>query len=339
MSSRTGRVSGSVVVLGKERLLFGDVARALQHQGVSVRSFADLGALVADSAALGRADVLYVPGGIGAAVLDAAPRLRGVVTPYNGIDSFDRGAASARGILIGNGQFTETTESMADATVMLLLAAAYDLRTSMQGLAEGWPQQPIAGRGRLLRAMTVGIVGYGRIAQAVVGRLRGFGCELLVHARRPLAELPAGVLQVPLTELATRADAILLLASLNAESRHLVNAELLARMKPEVILVNTSRGSLVDEQALVAAVRERRIGRLALDVFEQEPLPADSPLRGLPAAILTPHCAGHTRETKSRMPQFAVSNVVALLAGEPPLSVANPEALPAWRSRMERLRA
>ncbi len=339
MSSRVGKVSGSVVVLGEERVLFGDVARALQYHGARVRTYADLAALEADSGALGQADVIYAPSWIGAAVLDAAPRLRGLVTPYNGIDGFDRGAASARGILIGNGQFTETTESMADATVMLLLAAAYDLRTSMQGIADGWPQRPTAGRGRLLRAMTVGIVGYGRIAQAVVGRLRGFGCELLVHARRPLADLPAGVMQVPLAELATRADAILLLASLDADSRHLVNAELLARMKPEVILVNTARGGLVDEQALATAARERRIGRLALDVFGQEPLPADSPLRGLPTAILTPHCAGHTRETMSRMPQFAVGNVVALLSGEPPLSVANPEALPAWHSRMERLRA
>ncbi len=325
----------TVAMVGEDPRFFRAVFEALERDATPALRFDTLDDLLcAGVAALGRIEVLYAPGyvRIDDAVFARLPSLHGLVSPYTGIEGFDRAAASARGILIGNGQIDENVDSMAEATVMLLLAAAYKLPDATAAMADGaWPRP--AARGRLLKAMTVGIVGYGRIAQGVVGRLAPFGCALLIHAPRLHSPLPPGAEQVSLETLAERSDAVVVLAALGPDTHHLIGRDLIARMKPDAIVVNTARGGLIDEAALVEAGREDRLGGLALDVFEMEPLPPDNPVRMLSNAILTPHTIGHTRETIARLPIHALENIRSLLRGEPPLSLVNVEALPAWQAR------
>lgn len=290
--------------------------------------------LAAEAAVLDDVQVLFAPGyaAVDGPLLDRLTGLSGVIATSMGIEGFDRVAATARGILIGNGQIAESVDSMAEGTILMLLAAAYQLPAAVAAMADGaWPK-PLA-RGRLVKAMTVGIVGYGRIAQAVVARLTSFGCRLVVSAPRIHVPLPAGVDAISLDELVSSSDAIILLASLGTDSRHLLDAETIARIKPGAIVVNMARGGLIDEPALVRAAEKGRLGCLALDVFEQEPLPPMAAVRALPNAILTPHCIGHTNDTLTRLPLHAMEGIHCLLQGEPPPSLVNPEALPIWRAR------
>ncbi|KQS03615.1 hypothetical protein ASG11_04590 [Sphingomonas sp. Leaf357] len=324
-----------VAVMRQDPRLNRLVVDTLEKEGVPARLFdgrADM--LAKDDAKLAAIQVLFAPGTmvVDDALLARLPGLSGIVSPYIGIEGFDRAAATARGIVIGNGQIPESVESMAEGTVLMLLAAAYQLPAATAAMADGaWPT-PLA-RGRLLRAMTVGIVGYGRIAQEVAIRLVPFGCRMLVHAPRLRAPLPQCAEAVALPDLLAVSDAVVLLASLGPDSRHLINADMIARIKPGAIVVNTARGGLIDEDALVAAAQAGRLGWLALDVFEQEPLPPDAPIRALPDAILTPHAIGHSVDTMQRLPLHALDSIRRVLRGDPPLSLVNPDAVPAWRAR------
>ena len=257
------------------------------------------------------------------ALLERAPLLRAIVSPTIGIDHIALDDATARGIMVVNGAVRENAESMAEATVMLLLAAFYDLQRSMERLDQPQDQAPTA---RMLAGKTLGLLGYGAIARGVARRLAPWGVRLLAHSRTARRD-EDGVSFVPLETLLRESDGLTVLASLNADSRHLLNAERLSWMKRGAILVNTSRGAIIDEAALADAIRSGAIGRAALDVFETEPLPRDSALRGLPHVLLTPHCVGHSIESYAAIPAKAAENVALLLAGKVPDSLCNPEIL------------
>ncbi|HET6970042.1 MAG TPA: NAD(P)-dependent oxidoreductase, partial [Phenylobacterium sp.] len=255
---------------------------------------------------------------------------RAIINPYTGSEHIDRAEASGRGIVVGFGQTPENVAGMAEATVLMLLDAFYDLKRAEQLLREGGRRPAI--RARQLAGKTVGLIGFGRIAQAVAERLAGFDVELLVSARRP-PQLPGYAAAAELEDLLRRADAVLVLCSLNESTRDLLDRRRLALMKPGAVLVNTARGGIVDEAALAEAARAGHIGRLALDAFAAEPLPTDSPLRSLPDAVLTPHMIGHTVEAQRSMQMTAAESVRRVLAGAPPVHLLNPEVLPAWTAR------
>jgi phosphoglycerate dehydrogenase-like enzyme len=250
------------------------------------------------------------------------------------VEGFDIPAATERGVLIANGQSDENVDSVAEAAVMLTLAAAYDLPHRLAAMdCTDWLRREDGNRSRMLKTMTVGLVGYGRIGQMAARLLAPFGCKLLIHAPRLHAPLPEGASQVELAELMRLSDAVILVASLNSTTYHMIDAKLLGLMKRGATIVNVARGALIDEAALAEAAQRGSIGRLVLDVFEQEPLPADSPLRRIPGAILTPHCVSHTYEAFNSLPLLAVENIQRLLRGDPPVTLVNRQALPAWRAR------
>lgn len=268
------------------------------------------------------------------ALLAACPRLRVVSNMAVGLDNVDVGAATRHGVLVGHtpGVLTETT---ADFTFALLLATARRVveadafvRQGTWLAAGGWSPTMLVGAD--LHGATMGIVGLGRIGLAVARRARGFGMRIIYHSRsrRAEAEAELGLLRAPtLDDLLAHSDFVTLHVPLVPETQHLLGERELALMKPSAILVNTSRGAVVDEGALVRALRQGRLAGAGLDVMEVEPLPADHPLALLPNVLLTPHVASASRATRRRMAEMAVENLLAGLAGRLPPHCANPEAL------------
>ncbi len=265
----------------------------------------------------------------GPAEMDCASNLQAIVTLTIGYEGVDIAAASERNILVVNGQAPENYESMAEATILLILAALYDLPGAQRRLATGqWHVSPLGSR--MLKGKSVGIIGYGNIARNVVDRLRGWGVTLLVHTRRPPSDPDEGITFVSLEQLIACSDVIVPLASLNDSSAHLLTADRLASVRQGAVLINTARGGLLDEQALVRLVQDGHIGAVALDVYETEPLPLDSPLLTLPHAILTPHDLGHTRESNIGMVKLGLQHLLEIERGMVPACAVNAEAVPNW---------
>jgi lactate dehydrogenase-like 2-hydroxyacid dehydrogenase len=262
--------------------------------------------------------------------LDAAgPQLKVVSNFAVGYDNVDVPACTRRGIPVGNtpGVLTEAT---ADQAMALLLAVArripegrdYVLRDQWQS----W--SPMLLLGRDLSGSTLGIVGFGRIGREVARRGRGFGMKVLYfnRSRAPVeVEGELGAEQVTLDELLARSDFVSLNISLSVETRHLIDAAALAKMKPTAVLVNTARGPVVDQDALVDALRSRRLWGAGLDVTDPEPLRADHPLLQLPNCLVVPHLASATERTRDAMATKAANNLVAGLRGEPLPDQVNPE--------------
>jgi phosphoglycerate dehydrogenase-like enzyme len=287
---------------------------------------------VIGGAQLQQADVLLTSGALACdrRLFEAAPRLRAVISLFIGIEAIDQAAATASGVVVCNGQVPENYEGVAEGTILLALAAMYGLLTKEKLLREG-RTAPLTLPARMLWRKTVGIVGFGMIAQAVARRLSVWDVDLLVHTRtqRPLPEY---VQPADLESLLRRSDVVLLLTSLTSESRHLIDAARLDLLKSDAVLVNTSRGAVIDEAALVRWAERNPDALLALDIFETEPLPLDSPLRRLPNAVLTPHAIAGTREAVSAIRRAAVENVAAVFEGVP-IRVCNPEVLPDWNAQ------
>lgn len=251
----------------------------------------------------------------------AGPGLRVVSNYAVGYDNIDVRACAARGIAVGNtpGVLTETT---ADFAFALLMAAARRIPEASRFVQAGkWTAWgPLLLLGSDVSGATLGIVGFGRIGQAVARRASGFGMEILYSSRTavgPALEAELGARQVPLAELLARSDFVSLHVSLGPETHHLIDAAALALMKPTAILVNTARGPVVDSAALYAALRDGRIGGAALDVTDPEPLPLDHPLLGLDNCLIVPHVASATTATRGRMAAMAAANLIAGLRGEP----------------------
>ncbi|AJE47686.1 2-hydroxyacid dehydrogenase [Celeribacter indicus] len=272
--------------------------------------------------------------------LDASPRLRALVFPTIGVDAVDLKACTARGLMVANGATPENFLAMSEATVMLMLVLLYRLHESERLLREnaGRPQQMYA---RMLRGRTIGLIGSGRIGGGVVERLRAFDpSEILIHDPFLTPETaPEGVRLVSREEVLGQADVISLHVPLNAETRGMIGEAELRAMKPDAILINTSRGGLIDEDALVRVMGEGHLGGAGLDVTETEPLPDDHPLRSLERVILTPHILGHTVDLYTVMPDVLVENATRIMRGELPLYPRNPEVEGDWRKRLDGLTA
>jgi len=268
---------------------------------------------------------LLVPCGL--REMDTMPRLRGIVSPILGYEWIDVAEATRRGIPVVNGEVPENRESMAEATIMLLLTLLYRLHDTEARLRASLPgPEP---RRRMVKGRTIGIIGSGGIARQIIRRLEPWEAVLQVHTRVASPDLP-GVRLVDLDQLLSTSDVVIVMTSLDAGSRHLLDAERLRRLKPGALLINTARGGLIEENSLVEALKSGHIAAAALDVFEVEPLPASHPLRELPNVILTPHAVGHTVEMHAAISRTAVDNVLHLVRGKLPDSCRNREVEKRW---------
>jgi lactate dehydrogenase-like 2-hydroxyacid dehydrogenase len=263
-------------------------------------------------------------------LLDAAgPQLRVVSNYAVGFDNVDVPECTRRGIPVGNtpGVLTETTADLAWA---LLMAAARRVVEGADYVRAGrWKTWgPMLLLGPDVHGATLGIVGFGRIGQAMARRAAGFGMPVLYfdrHRLGPAEESALGATFVPLEELLARSDFVTLHVNLTAETRHLIDVAALRRMKRGAILVNTSRGPVVDGGALAAALREGVIGGAALDVTDPEPIAPDDPLLGLANCLVVPHIASASFAARSKMAEMAAADLIAGLRGEPLPTAVNPE--------------
>jgi glyoxylate reductase len=258
------------------------------------------------------------------AFLDAAgPGLRIVANVAVGYDNVDVGACAARGVVVTNtpGVLTEATADLAFALILMATRRLGEGERLIRAQTPwSWSMFFMLGSG--IQGKTLGIVGLGKIGQATARRARAFGMEIAYSGRRRAsteAEAEVGARFLSFEELLGAADVISLHCPLSAETRHLIDAAALDRMKPTAFLVNTTRGPVVDEAALAAALRGGAIAGAGLDVFEREP-EVHPDLLGLENVVLIPHLGSATVETRTAMGVLAARNVVAVLAGEAPLS-------------------
>ncbi|HXG40768.1 MAG TPA: D-glycerate dehydrogenase [Candidatus Limnocylindrales bacterium] len=267
---------------------------------------------------------------VDAELLDrAGPGLKVVSNYAVGYDNIDVAECTRRGIPVGNtpGVLTETT---ADLAFALAMAAARRIVEGADYVRAGkWKTWgPMLLLGPDVHGSTLGIVGFGRIGQAVARRAKGFAMTVLYHdvARAPAeVEAELGATYVPLDELLARSDIVSLHVNLTPETRGLIDAARLRRMKPSAILVNTARGPVVDSLALAEALREGVIWAAALDVTDPEPLPVDHPLMSAPRCLVVPHIASASRATRGKMAEMAAANLLAGLRGERLPTCVNPE--------------
>ena len=252
---------------------------------------------------------------VDAELLAAAPRLRAIANYAVGYDNIDLEATAARGIAVGNTPDV-LTDATADLTFALLLAGARRLPQAAAQAATGdwltWETEHHLGSS--VAGGTLTIIGGGRIGSAVAARAAGFAMTVRTVGRDD--DLPRAV---------RGADFVSLHCPLTAQTRHLIDAAALAQMEPHAILVNTARGPIVDQPALLAAVRAGTIAGAALDVTDPEPPAPDDPVLHTPGVLVTPHIGSATRAARERMAELAVENLLAALAGEPmPHPVSGP---------------
>ena len=259
----------------------------------------------------------------------AGPQLKVVSNFAVGFDNIDVAACTRRGIAVGNtpGVLTDTT---ADLAFALLMAAARRIPEADRYVRSGqWRTWgPMLFLGPDVHGATIGIIGFGRIGQAVARRALGFGMKVVYHSltRRPSAvEEQFGARFLPLEDLLAESDFVSLHVTLTAETRNLMNAERLRLMKPSAVLVNTSRGPVIDSTALYEALRDGVIFAAALDVTDPEPIPVDDPLLTLDNCLVVPHIASASRVTRGRMAAMAAANLLAGVRGERLPTPVNPE--------------
>jgi phosphoglycerate dehydrogenase-like enzyme len=256
---------------------------------------------------------------LGRDTLAAMDRCRLIQQPAVGFDAIDHRAASELGIPVANAA-GYNRDAVADWTVMAILNLVRDGARADRAMRDGeWPYQRL--RGRELGALTIGIVGLGNIGNAVATRLRAFGSRLLFADIIPRS-LP-GARGVSLDELLAEADVVTVHVPLDQDTRHLIGDAQLARMRPGAILVNASRGPVVDEGALVRALDAGHLGGAGLDVFEVEPLDPDSPLRSFENVFMAPHAAAWTEEAEARLLEVCGANLRRALDGLDPFNVVN----------------
>ena len=261
-------------------------------------------------------------------LLQAAPSVRAVSNVAVGYDNIDVAACTARRVAVGNtpGVLTETT---ADFTFALLMGLARRVAEADAYVRAGkwrtWSPSLLLGAD--VYGTTLGIAGLGQIGAAVARRARGFGMRVLYANRsaRPELEAELGLWRVDKATLLAESDFLSLHVPLTPETRHWLGRAELASMKPGAMLINTARGTVVDQAALIDALARGHLGGAALDVTEPEPLPLDSPLLKLPNVLIAPHIASASHATRGRMASMAVDNLLAALDGRRPPHCVNPE--------------
>jgi gluconate 2-dehydrogenase len=298
------------------------------NPGDKVFSAAELARRLQDKAGL------YATGSerVDAALLDACPRLRAVCNMAVGYNNIDVDACTARGIVVTNTPDV-LTETTADFGFALMMATARHMAESERFLRRGewtkWSYDMFTGSD--VHGATLGILGMGRIGQAIARRgALGFGMKVIYHNRSRLApeqEAPLGARYVSKEELLRTADHLVLVVPYSAASHHTIAAGELAQMKPTATLTNIARGGVVDDAALAAALRARTIAAAGLDVFEGEPK-VHPDLLTVPNVVLTPHIASATVATRRAMADLAVDNLIAALTGAVPPTPVNPQVLP-----------
>lgn len=329
MTFQKGEDETEIVMVGAVDIVFTPIEQTLLEAGhhiIRLRSASDF---EHDRNVLKRASVLLTDGAlpVTAARMASTERLRAIISVFTGTEGIDEAAATEHNIIVGNGQIAESYESMAEATIMLMLACLYDLPAKQFALQTNGHA---VARSRMLRGRTVGLLGYGRISREIVRRLAPWQARIIATSRSVIADDP-GVEQVSLHALLRESDLLCVLAPLNGSTRMLLDKTRLQTMKQGSSLIVTSRGGIVDESALAELVEQGHLAHVALDVFDTEPLSTESPLRGLRDAILTPHSVGHTLDTIERLPGSAVESVLRVLQGLPPLHVRNPAVLDRWQ--------
>jgi glyoxylate reductase len=265
---------------------------------------------------------------IDAALLDAAPRLRVVSQMAVGVDNIDVATCTRRGIPVGYtpGVLAETTADLAWALLMATARRVVEAEAyTRSGAWKTW--EPMGLLGQDLHHATLGLIGLGGIGAQVAKRARGFDMRLLYSSRHRKPELEAslGLEHRPLDDLLREADFVSLHCALTPETRHLIGERELALMKPTAILINTARGSVVDQAALAAALKAGTIAAAGLDVFETEPVPLDDPILSLPNVVALPHIGSASVATRGRMARMAADNLLAALSGSRPPNLVNPE--------------
>jgi len=266
---------------------------------------------------------------IDAELINNAKQLKVISQVAVGVDNIDLEAAAAHNIPVGHTPDL-LTDATADLTFALILGAARRLGEAIDYARSGrwqtWGLTTLLGES--VHGATLGIVGMGRIGQAVAKRAQGFGMPILYVSNRPVPEIERelGATRVPLNQLLERADIVSLHVPLNKTTAGLIGAGQFQSMQPHAILVNTARGAVVDTGALVAALKSGQIGYAALDVTDPEPLPHTHELYQLPNVIVIPHIGSATRSARNEMALLAVDNLIAGLQGEPlPKAVYQPQ--------------
>jgi len=265
---------------------------------------------------------------ITARVIDAMPSCRIVAYMATGYDSIDLEYATAKGIVVTNaGPYC--SNEVADHAMAMLLTLSRRLPALDRSVREGVWDSGACGSPGALRDQTLGIVGLGRIGSRVALRARAFGLRVVAYdpyVERSSMEL-LGVEKVGLERLLDEADHLTLHCALSDETRGIIGAAQLARLKPAAYLINTARGECVDADALATAIRDGRLAGAALDVTAAEPLPAEHPLRSLPDVLLTPHAAFHSERSLAALRATPFTAVAEALAGRVPENMVNPAVL------------
>ena len=280
------------------------------------------------------ADILIVRAPIPPEFFARAPRLRAAIRHGAGLDMIPVEAATAAGVLVANVPAVNA-QTVAEYAIFAALALLRRFRCVDRDLrGTGWAAgRAHADEARELSGLRMGIVGMGNVGRAI-HRIAQFGFSMAVSATtRTPASLPEGVTALDLDTLMAESDVVVLCCPLTPETTGLINRKRIGLMKRDALLINVSRGPVVDQQALVTALRDRRIGGAALDVFESQPLDPADPLFGLDNVLLTPHLAGITQESMRRMGEGAARETQRVLAGDVPLNFRNPDVLEAYRRR------
>jgi D-3-phosphoglycerate dehydrogenase / 2-oxoglutarate reductase len=279
--------------------------------------------------AMATADALVVRSATSVDVdlLESAPRLKVVGRAGVGLDNIDIDRSTERGVVVFNAPDANTVAA-AEFTVALILAVARGVPEADRSIREGrWDRSRLVGTE--LRGKTLGIIGGGRIGGEVARLARAFGMEVVVFDPylSPERAITLGVESGDLGRVVEDSDVISLHVPLNEETRDLIDADAISRMRPGALIINTSRGGVVDEGALALALSDGRIGGAALDVFETEPLPADSPLHDAPRLVLTPHLGASTREAQRSVALEVARSIKAALVDGDITGAVNAERL------------
>ncbi|MDW6020351.1 NAD(P)-dependent oxidoreductase [Mesorhizobium sp. BAC0120] len=280
------------------------------------------------------ADIVIVRAPLPPALFENAPRLRAAIRHGAGLDMIPVDAATKAGVLVANVPGVNA-RSVAEHVFLVTLALLRRFRSMDQDLRRrGW----LAGRehaeGSLeLAGRTLGVVGAGAVGKAVTAIARGgFGLTVIANSRNAKS-LPEDVRFVSIDEMVAEADIVVLACPLTSETTGLLSRERIRRMKPGAILVNVARGAVVDDAGLIEALRERRLGGAALDVFATQPLPSDHPYYSFDNVIVTPHMAGITEQSMMRMGVGAAEEAIRVLSNRVPVNLRNPEVLAEYRRR------
>ena len=282
---------------------------------------------------MGEADAIVLRTGIkiDAELLARAERLMTVSRTGAGYDNVDVPAATRKGIIVTSSVGANTT-TVVEHTLALILALNKRLFDLDRGVRRNDFRIRYAYLPRDVRGQTLGVIGFGKIGAEVARAIHcAFGTDVLAYddylPERVKSELASWVTFTTLEDLCRRSDTITIHVPLGPTTRKLIGRQMLSVMKPHAVVVNTSRGGIIDEADLASALREKTIGGAALDVFEREPPPADSPLLELDNVILTPHAAALTKSCVLRMAELAAQRVIDVFDGFIPENVANPEVL------------